>query len=671
MINPQEITRHVYWNIPLVFKVLVYLGGLGTIALVAWAIYQRTRLWKKGKEDNRRDNLKERLLFATKNVFLHTRILKDEYPGIMHLTIFWAFLVLLLGTIIVAIEADVPFVHFYYGGFYLLVSLLLDVAGLVLIVGICMALYRRLKDKPDRLQPQKAEDSIILYLLLAVAVTGFLTEAVRIVAQGFPGFEVYSFVGFILAIPLKILGINGTTAHRIFWFIHLLCSFTFIAYIGYSKLLHILVTPANIVFRDPRPYGLVDPIPNMEEAESFGLTKIEEFSWKQLMDLDACMRCGRCQDACPAHNTDKPLSPKNLIQDLKEHMNDRLVNGKDSEECTPYEKISDDVIWSCTTCGACMEECPAYIEHLDKIVEMRRYLSLMEGRIPEELNQTFRNLENNYNPWGIGFADRADWAEGLDIPLLSESQDVEYLLWVGCAGAYDDRYKRVMKDLVFILKSANVSFAILGVEEKCCGDSARRLGNEYLFEMLATEVAELLNSYGVKRIITACPHGYHTFKHEYSQYGWSGEVWHHSQFISKLIREGKVKFNIALPHKTIYHDSCYLGRHNGIYDEPRFILRNLIPEEQLQEMDRNRERSFCCGAGGGRMWMEEKIGERINIVRCQEALQKNPDKIVTACPFCLTMLEDGVKDAGKEEEVAVRDIAELVARAIELPQPEV
>ena len=671
MVNPQEVTRHVYWNVPLVFKILVYVGGLGAIALAAWAVYKRVQLWKKGKEENRKDNLKDRVVFAAKSVFLHTRILKDRYPGIMHLAIFWGFLVLLVGTIIVAIESDVPFVHFYYGGFYLIVSLLLDIAGLVLLVGVCMAIYRRVKEKPERLKPEKAEDNIIVYFLLAVVVTGFLTEAVRIAAQGFPRFELYSLVGFLLAIPLNLVGINGPLAHRVLWFIHMACSFAFIAYVGYSKLIHIVVTPANIVFKDNRSYGVVDPIPDMEEAESFGLTRVEDLSWKQLMDLDACMRCGRCQDACPAYNTQKPLSPKNFIQDLKEHMNERLVEGKDPEECTPYEKISDDVIWSCTTCGACMEECPAYIEHIDKMVEMRRYLSLMEGRIPEELNQTFRNMENNYNPWGVGFANRADWAEGLDIPLISENQDAEYLLWVGCAGAYDDRYKKVMKDFVTILKAAGVSFAILGVEEKCCGDSARRLGNEYLFWMMATENIELLNTYGVKKIITACPHGYHTLKHEYPQYGWTGEVWHHSQFIAKLIREGKIKLNIALPHRTVYHDSCYLGRHNGIYDEPRYILRNLIPEEQLVEMDRHHERSFCCGAGGGRMWLEEKIGDRINIVRCQEALAKNPGKIVTACPFCLTMLEDGVKAEGKEEEVAVRDIAELVARAIELPQPEV
>ncbi len=662
MINPQEITRHVYWNIPLLFKILVYVGGLGAIALAAWAVYQRLQIWKKGRDEERKDNLKERFIFAAKNIFLHTRILKDQYPGIMHLAIFWGFLVLFIGTILVAIEADVPFVHFYYGVFYLLVSLALDMAGLVLVIGVCMALYRRLKEKPDRLQPEKTEDNLILYLLLAVALTGFLTEAVRIAAQGFPRFELYSPVGFLLAIPLNIIGVNGTLAHRLFWLIHMVCSFAFIVYIGYSKLLHIAVTPANIVFRDRRSYGVVDPILDMEEAESFGLTKIEELSWKQLMDLDACMRCGRCQEACPAHNTDKPLSPKNLIQDLKEHMNERLVQSKDPEEYTPYQKISDDVLWACTTCAACMEECPAYIEHIDKIIEMRRYLSLMEGRIPEELNQTFRNMENNYNPWGVGFANRADWAEGLDIPILSEKGSAEYLLWVGCAGAYDDRYKKVLKALVEILRAANLDFAILGTEEKCCGDWARRLGNEYLFWMMATENVEILNGYGVKKIITACPHGYHTLKNEYPQFSGNYQVVHHTQLIAQLLEEGKISLKKTLEGTFTYHDSCYLGRHNHVYDEPRKILQRL--GLSLKEMEKTREKGFCCGAGGGRMWLEEKIGTRINYARCDQALAVEPQGIATACPFCLTMFDDGLKAKDKIEEIQLKDIAELVAEAI-------
>jgi len=661
LVNSINITRHVYWNVPILFKILVYVGGLGTFAFVIWGVYQRIQIWKKGEEENRKDNLKERFLFATKNVFLHTKILKEQYPGIMHLSIFWGFIVLLAGTIIVAIEADVPFIHFYYGIFYLLVSFALDLAGLALIIGVCMALYRRLKDKLDRLQPEKPEDNLILFLLLVVAITGFITEAARIVAQGLPSFELYSPVGLLLAIFLNIIKINGIYTHRIFWFIHMLFSFIFIAYIGYSKLLHIVVTPANIFFRDKRPYGVVNAITDFEEAESFGLTKIEKFSWKQLMDLDACMRCGRCQDACPAYYTGKPLSPKDFIQKLKDHMNERLVKGKHPEECTPYENISDDLIWACTTCAACMEECPAYIEHIDKIIEMRRYLSLMEGRIPEELNQAFRNMENNYNPWGVGFSKRADWAEELEIPLLHEKKEAEYLLWVGCAGAYDDRYKKVMKAFVEILKAAGVDFAILGIEEKCCGDWARRLGNEYLFWMMVTANIEMLKKYKVKKVLTTCPHCYHTLKNEYFQFRGGLQIIHHTQFIFQLLEQKKLILKKHLQGISTYHDSCYLGRHNGIYEEPRKILQQL--GLNLKEMEKNKEKGFCCGAGGGRMWLEEKIGTRINYVRYEQAVVLNPEYIVTACPFCLTMFEDAAKALNKEE-IKIKDIAEIVAEAI-------
>jgi len=309
-----------------------------------------------------------------------------------------------------------------------------------------------------------------------------------------------------------------------------------------------------------------------------------------------------------------------------------------------------------------MEECPAYIEHIDKIVEMRRYLSLMEGRIPEELNQTFRNMENNYNPWGVGFANRADWAEGLDVPLLSQKGSAEYLLWVGCAGAYDDRYKKVMKALVEILKAAKIDFAILGTEEKCCGDWARRLGNEYLFWMVVTENVEILKGYGVKKIITACPHGYHTLKNEYPQFGGDYEVIHHTQLIARLLEEGKLILKKDLSGVFTYHDSCYLGRHNGIYEAPRQILQKV--GLTLKEMEKNREKGFCCGAGGGRMWLEENIGTRINYARCDQALAVNPQGITTACPFCLTMFDDALKAKDKAEEIELKDIAELVAEAI-------
>lgn len=660
--NTIEITRGVWWNVPLPFKLLVYLFAVLSAYLIYKGVKDRYLLWKKGKDEARLADIG----FAIREVITHSRILKEKKPGVMHALIFFGFLMLFIGTIIVAIDADTP-IHIYHGKFYLIVSFLLDVAGLALIAGLVIALRRRYVEKPERLKPETGDDYFVLWLLLAVAVTGYIAEGARISAQGFPSFEKVSFAGYFLGIILNAIGLGGIKSHKFFWFIHMLLSFGFIGYIAYSrKLRHIIVTPWNIAYRDSRPYGVVDRIPNMEEQESFGLVKIEDLSWKQLMDLDACMACGRCQDACPAYNTGKPLTPKGLIRELRNHMEDKFILGKSEEESTPYERIEDEVIWACTTCAACMEKCPARIEHIDKIVEMRRYLTLMEGRIPEEMALALRNMENNFNPWGVGFASRADWAKDLDVPIISEKGSAEYLLWVGCAGSYDDRYKKVMKALVEILKTANVDFAILGVEEKCCGDSARRLGNEYLFEMLAMENVEVLKSYNVKKIITACPHGYHVLKNEYPQYGWEGEVYHHSQFILSLIKNGRIKLRKGVGYKTVYHDSCYLGRHNGIYEEPREILKEIVAANKLSELPRNRENGFCCGAGGGRMWLEERIGKRINIERSEEVASTGAELVVTACPFCLTMFEDGIKVIGKEEQITRKDIAELVREAMEL-----
>lgn len=655
-----EITRGVWWGVPFVFKILVYI----LFVLVAYLIYQQVKerysLWKRGKDEPRNANIG----FAVREVLLHNRILKEKEPGLMHFLIFWGFLILFIGTLIVAFEADLP-VHFYYGNFYLFVSFVLEVAGLALIAGLIIALRRRYVEKPERLKPESSDDYLVLWLLLAVTFTGFLTEAARISAQNFPYFEKVSFAGYVLGKFLRFVGLGGSGSHKFFWFIHMLISFGFIGYALKSKLKHVVYTPWNISLRDVRPYGVVDRIPDMENQESFGLVKIEDLSWKQLMDLDACMGCGRCQDACPAYNTGKPLTPKGLVRELRLHMEDRFVYGKSEEECSIYDRLSDDFIWSCTTCGACMEKCPAYIEHIDKIVEARRYLTLMEGRIPEEMALALRNMENNFNPWGVGFASRADWLKEAGVPIMSEKGQAEYLLWVGCAGSYDDRYKKVMKALIEILNSAGVDFAVLGVEEKCCGDSARRLGNEYLFEMLAMENVETLKGYGIKKIITACPHGYHVLKNEYPQYGWEGEVYHHTQFILSLIRNGKIKLKKGITLCTTYHDSCYLGRHNGIYDEPREILKEVVSAAKYKELERNRENGFCCGAGGGRMWLEEKIGKRINIERAEEIVRVGAELVVTACPFCLTMFEDGIKVIGKEEQVQRKDIAEIVREAME------
>ena len=669
----------------MVLRLILAALALASFGLFAFRFKQLLDYLKIGVESPipRTDDGNVRLKETAKYVLAQICSRKEPYisTGIMHTAIFWGFLLLFPTAVEAVLRIAFPEFSFAFLGRYLYggLTLLQDIFALGVFVAICGAAVRRFIVKPKRVD-NHWDAPVILGLIAGVVITFFAMNMAEIQLGE-------KAVRPISGILHALLGPHTTTAASSIytgaWALHTAILLVFVPLLLYSKHMHIIAGVPNIYLQNKE--GFKQHRMDFENAEFFGVNRIDQLSWKDLLDTYACTYCNRCTDQCPANNTGKPLEPGMLIQNLRDALLEdapEVIKLKKEDKLPPPDEecetvkplidrvISRDAIWSCTTCGACLSICPVLNEHPQKIVEMRRYLTLMESDIAEELQITFRNLENNSNPWGVGFANRADWAEGLDIPLISDNPDAEYLLWVGCAGAYDDRYKKVMKDLVTILKAADVSFAILGVEEKCCGDSARRLGNEYLFEMMATEVAELLNSYNVKKIITACPHGYHTFKHEYSQYGWNGEVWHHSQFIAKLIREKKIRFNIALPHRTIYHDSCYLGRHNNIYDEPRYILRNLVPEEQLTEMDRNHERSFCCGAGGGRMWMEEKIGDRINVVRCQEALTKNPDKIVTACPFCLTMFEDGVKDAGKEEEVSVRDIAELVARAIEPPQPE-
>ena len=442
-----------------------------------------------------------------------------------------------------------------------------------------------------------------------------------------------------------------------------------------------------MLYRSLKPKGVLKNLDlEDEEAESFGISKIEEFSWKHLMDLDSCTRCGRCQDFCPAFSTEKPLSPKELINDLKNHMHLRapqLLNtktkGKTAEESPSIigEVIKEDVLWTCTTCRSCMEHCPVYIEHVEKIVEMRRYQVLMESKFPQELNSFFRNMEANSNPWGIGFASRGEWAEDQGIKLLKDFPEAEYLFWVGCSGSFDDEGKKIAKALTTILKKAGVSFAILGTEEKCCGDQARRLGNEYLFQTQAAENIETFAKYKVKKIITICPHGYNTLKHEYPRLldvlpSLSSEikdkikrieVFHHVQLIHKLLKEGKLRLKTKLDIPITYHDSCYLGRYNGIYKEPREILSRLTSLE-LVELYNNYEFSFCCGAGGGLMWTEESLGTRINHKRTDEIIGAHAEIAATSCPFCLTMLQDGIKDKEKTE-IKVKDIAQLVVELLE------
>jgi Fe-S oxidoreductase len=542
--------------------------------------------------------------------------------------------------------------------------------------------------KPNWLD-ERSEDKLILWFLLGVLITGFIVEALRIQATEIdPASPMHPYIWFSPGGRVLAYLFSGMSAdtiksvHKAMWWIHGVGALGFLVYIAYSKLLHIFMVPASIFMRpvvDQPPIKAM--LPEMfENAETFGIHKLEEYSWKDLFDTEACMRCGRCVEVCPAFNTDKPLKPRDVIQNLRTHLEQKAKflldeNGKyrvvsDEEYTGPAlieDTIAKDTIWSCTTCMACVEACPAYILQFPKLVDLRRYMVMMESDFPSEVVDVFKGLENNSNPWNIGSHIRPDWAKGHDVSLMSEKGGAEYLFYVGCAGSFDDLNQKVAVSLAKIFKAVGLDFAILGTEEGCCGDSAKKIGNEYLYQALATANIEVFKAYNVNKIITMCPHGYNTLKHDYKELGGNFEVYHYAEVLDKLIKEGKLKLKqpIADAGAITYHDSCYLGRYNNIYDQPRDLLKALSPGG-LIEMAGNHAKSFCCGAGGGRMWMEEHLGTRINQYRTKEALATGAKTVCTACPFCYTMLSDGVKELELTEKLQVIDIVRLVVKAADL-----
>ncbi|MFC2163865.1 heterodisulfide reductase-related iron-sulfur binding cluster [Acidobacteriota bacterium] len=637
------------------------------IAVLLWGISRRVGLWKMGQTETRSEGMAFRIKSFIREGLFHSRILQDVFPGTIHLFIFIGFLLPLVVIFIAQFMFTLPLI------LARILSLLLDLIALAALIALILALYRRYVRRPDRLD-NKPDDLISLLLILSIILTGFLVEGLRlsVIARET---HVWAPIGTALAALINITGLSTGTkglSAMIVFRIHFFLVLATLAYIPFSKLFHIISSSLNMIFRSLKPKGILTPMDfEDEEAESFGISSIHEFTWKQLMDLDACTRCGRCQDHCPAYLTEKPLSPKKLIQDLKEHFHIKAPlfqkEGLSQENTSPLvgETIEEDVLWACTTCRSCMEHCPVYVEHIDKVVDMRRYQVMMESKFPEELQVAFRGLETNSNPWGMGSATRAEWIEEMHVPLMSEldGNEVDFLFFVGCIRSFDDRNKKVSLAMAQILNHLGVKFAILGMEEGCCGDPARRVGNEYLYQSLAEMNIETFNRYKIKNILTTCPHCHNTLKNEYAQLGFNAEVIHHTEFLQRSLAEGQLKLKHPLAKTLTYHDPCYLGRYSGIFSEPRQIL-NSIPSLQLKEMERSKIDSFCCGAGGGWMWMDEKLGKRINIKRIEDVLAIDPEWLATACPFCVTMFSDAVKDKGVEEKVKVWDVAELVVKAI-------
>ncbi len=678
----------------------IFIAAIGFFALTVYKLYRILRL---GQPEDRFDQIGRRLRGVATFVFGQRRVVQEP-AGWGHFLIFWGFIIITIGnleTFGVGLYHSFAYWKFLGKPFTALLYLLQDLLCVGVVIALVVSLYRRFAVKPERLrfsdqQAANLDACIIIGLILVLIVCLFGSRGAEYcLAQLEPGryFPSAAFISVALSEIFARLSESSLVVwYSFFWWAHTLVILGFLVYVPFSKHLHILGAIPNVFFRRFRPIGELSKMDLEDESvETYGVSKIEEFTWKQLLDLYACTECGRCSENCPAALTGKPLSPKEMIHNLKKHLlakgkllTDTKVNparlagafGVAQEGCAATElkkALSGEVcltdkIWSCTTCGNCMEHCPVFIEHIPKLVDMRRYLVLMESDFSPEVQTVLRNWETNSNPWGLAFASRGDWAKKLDVQTLAENPEVEYLFYVGCAGSFDQRSKKVTTAMVKLLKRVGVSFGILGAEEKCCGETARRIGNEYLFQSMSTELTEIINGYGVKKIITTCPHCYNCLKNEYPQFGGNWEVFHHSEFLFRLLNEGKLKPGRRLDKRITFHDSCYLGRYNNIYDEPRGILKS-IPGLRLKEMERCRNKSFCCGAGGGRMWMEETLGhQKINEARADQALAQDPEIVGVCCPFCTTMLEDGLKARNKEGVVGVLDIAELLLQSVEVEE---
>jgi Fe-S oxidoreductase len=708
---------------------LLVLGGF--LYLIYRRVAPLVRLIRQGKPENRTDDIGQRVWFFISNYLLQRRLFRKPIPGTVHALLFWGFMILQIGVAYSIfyglIPVEIPIISSRP------MATLVDLFIVVIFLTTVYFGIRRAFIKPGYLTITRDGWIVITFINLSILtellIEAFAWRAAPSVGTGYP--PLGRRLGEWL-IPASAGWPTPTEAPvdvrqmalllwQIAWWAKVFVILTFLVYIPTSKHLHIFTAIFNTFFQNTKPKGALKKIENIEEAEHYGANKFEDFTWKDLLDTAVCTECGRCTQVCPANATGKPLNPKKIIIDIKTELfarshipltghsvgvggtrNDQGENLDDTPQLRPAEveslditagaadsgaggsrsivlpplvrgMITEDELWSCTTCRACMTECPVFIEHVPKIVDMRRFLVLEESEFPPEVVPLFNNLERNGNPWQMRPEERMEWTTKMPFEVkvlgeLDEGAEVDVLFWVGCMGSLDQRNKKVTQNLASILEEAGLNWAILGPEESCSGDPARRIGNEYLYQMLAEQNIETINGYKeavkLKKVVTACPHCFNTLKNEYPQFNGHFEVVHHTQLISKLIEEGKIKPSDGLAGKKLtYHDPCYLGRYNDVYDAPRFVLNSLgngLKKIDFVEMPRNKSKSFCCGGGGGRAWMEEKIGSRVNQTRVQEAADTGAEVVAAGCPFCITMFEDGIKGKGLEDKLKVLDITELV-----------
>ncbi len=699
---------------PLFMSLLLIVG----LAIFGRSMVHKIRLLMALEPADRANHIKARLKNLVVLAMGQKRLVgrkKERTSGLMHALIFWGFCVLMIRSLTLYGEG---FIHGFqlplFGDHYILGYLyiaLKDIMEGIVLLTVIYAIIRRAFIKPERLH-NTWEAYFVLGMIGVLMISDLLYDGARynlIVhynnLDGLHYFNNLQYGSEFLWTPVSVgagVFLSGLSAKAIgyvmigmFW-LHIITQLTFLNFLPLGKHFHVITALPNVYFKKlGYPHQKTKLLDLEDEAawedESLGINHIHQLNWKQGLDLYTCTECGRCKEVCPTYITDKPLNLHDFNDKLKRELFDNAHNivkraklsatikqdgdvdqidrikaemaDLNSKKQLIGDVIDPDTLWACTTCRACEEVCPVTIEHVPRIMAMRQGQTLMAETYPKELNTALKGLERNGNPWGIGYDKRADWANGLGVKTMADDADVDYLLWVGCAGSFDDRTKKVSTSLVKILQKAGVDFAILGVEEKCTGDFARRVGNEMLYQMMAQENIETLNNYKVKKIIAACPHCLNTLKHEYPQMGGNYQVIHHTEFIDQLVKEGKITLSKTLGDALTYHDPCYLGRYNSVYEQPRSILKT-ISKDGLKELDRHARESFCCGAGGGRMWMEETIGKRINLERAEEIIDQKVATVAVGCPFCLTMLEDGMKELDKEEEIKTRDIAELVADSL-------
>lgn len=708
-----------------IVNALLFVGITGwAVYMFASVVYRRYLYIRLGQPANLKKDLKERLNQFFIQVFGQSKLFKDRKSGIMHFIVFYGFIILQFGALDIIWKGlsgrNLPIPG--HDAFILMQ----EITVTLVLLAIGYAAYRRYGEKLKRLK-RGFKPSIVVYFITSLLASVLLTMAFERVMEGLPPSGFAPISSAIASLFTWMSPAGATVSYFVFWWIHLLILLAFLVYVPQSKHFHLITAPVNILVRRTEPVGRLSTLDlEDEEAEEFGVGKIEDFTQKQMLDFYACVECGRCTNVCPASNTGKLLSPMHMIVKLRDHLTEKgaaltskspwmpaavfgsagvhrmdtdagfLADWKGDgitdinptmeaqmrawhqvEGVSPQDVellggvMTEEEIWACTTCRNCEDQCPVANEHVDKIIDLRRHLVLMQGSVPQEGQRAMMNIERQGNPWGISRSDRSKWVTevdpdgslGLEIPTVKENPGFEYLFFVGSMGSYDNRSRKITRAFVRLMNEAGVNFAILGNEEKNSGDTPRRMGNEFLFQQLCNENIEIFQKYNVTKIVTACPHTFNTFKNEYPEFGLEAEVLHHTELLDLLVKEGRLKLTHEVNETITYHDSCYLGRYNDVYDQPRDVLR-AIPGVELKEMERTRENGMCCGAGGGRMWMEEDEGKRVNLARTEQALAVSPTMISSACPFCLTMLEDGTKEKEVEESVKTRDIAEILELSV-------